>query len=518
MNPDGSGSAEVYGNTITFPETKIQARSIPNEPNKIVMLGSSHWINNALGTIILVDTTKNIRSTDAMKYITDDVAAFAHDGFHFKDANGKWYYEKSGKPGRLFRDPYPISVNLFIASMKPAGQAWSEPCGYSLVLLDDSGRETSLLRDPSISLWHAYPLVSRELPPILSGSPVDSELAAKGLAKCVVTDIYVGMDNVKRGEVKYIRILEQLPRPWAARKKYSGDHHGMSHSAIGDGLLSPKVQHGIVPVEDDGSAQFLVPAGRAIYFQALDKNFRSIQTERTYVNYVAGETRSCVGCHETPDMTPPKFAGTPKSMLRQPSIPTPQPTQNSASVVFDFDRQIQPILDKHCVSCHQGEVDKTLKKTVDGSQVDVKLSSLDLRGTHQGTFSVSYNNLIKLGRSQKLLGNRGELNEDAASNRIEYLPPYKTGALSSPLAAMVCGWERTTLDNQTVNSYATKLLTTHKDLNLSEGEKLTITNWLDVNCQYHPSYWGKKNVKYKDATDYRPILTFEEIRNQNAPH
>ncbi|MDR1479476.1 MAG: NPCBM/NEW2 domain-containing protein, partial [Planctomycetaceae bacterium] len=76
MNPDGSGTAEVYGNTITFPETKIQARAIPNEPNKIVMLGASHWINNALGSVIVVDTTKNIRSTEAMKYITDDVAAF----------------------------------------------------------------------------------------------------------------------------------------------------------------------------------------------------------------------------------------------------------------------------------------------------------------------------------------------------------------------------------------------------------------------------------------------------------
>ncbi|MDR2641755.1 MAG: NPCBM/NEW2 domain-containing protein [Planctomycetaceae bacterium] len=517
MNPDGSGTAEVYGNTITFPETKIQARAIPGEPNKIVMLGSSHWVNNALGTIVLVDTTKNIRSTEAMTYITNDVAAFSHSGFHFKDKNGQWFHDGSGKSGRIFREPYPISVNLFIASMKPAGKVWSEPRGYYLVLLDELGRDMSLLYDPSISLWHAYPLVPRVVPPIPTGLSVDAELAKKGLAKCIVTDIYVGMDNVKRGEVKYIRILEQLPRHWEARKKYRGDHHGMSHSAIGNGLLSAKIQHGIVPVEDDGSAQFLVPAGRAIYFQALDKNFCSIQTERTYVNYTAGETRSCVGCHETPDMTPPKSMGTPKSMLRSASIPAPQPTQNNAKVMFDFDRQIQPILDKHCVSCHQGTTDKTQQKNDNSSQIKLKASSLDLRGTHQGTFCVSYNNLIKLGHSKQLLGNRHELNEDAASNRIEYIAPYKTGALSSPLAAMIYGWGRTTWENPAVNSYVDKLLAVHDNLRLSDAEKLLITNWLDVNCQYHPSYWGKKNAQYKNDPDYRPILTFEEVRNKKTP-
>ncbi|MDR1486215.1 MAG: NPCBM/NEW2 domain-containing protein [Planctomycetaceae bacterium] len=517
MNPDGSGTSEVYGNTITFPETKIQARAIPGEPNKIVMLGSSHWINNAVGTVVLVDTSKNIRSTAAMKYITDDVAAFAHDGFHFKDKNGQWFRDGSGKSGRVFREPYPVSSNLFIASMKPAGKNWSDPSGYYLVLLDELGRETRLLCDPSISLWHAYPLVSREVPPVLSGVSIDSELAAKGLARCVVTDIYVGMDNVKRGEVKYLRILEQLPRHWEARKRYRGDSHGMAHSAIGDGLLSPKVQHGIVPVEDDGSAQFLVPAGRAIYFQALDKNLCAIQTERTYVNYTAGETRSCVGCHETPDMTPPKFSGTLKSMLRPASIPAPQPTQNKAEVAFDFDRQIQPVLDKHCVSCHQGATDKTQQKNANSPQVNVKTPLFDLRGTHQGTFSVAYNNLVKLGHAKQLLGNRRELNENADSNRIEYISPYRTGALSSPLAAMIFGWGKTTLENKAVNEYAAKLQAIHENLRLSQGEKLVITNWLDVNCQFHPSYWGKKNAQYKNEPDYRPIYSFEEIRNNKLP-
>ncbi|MDR2440802.1 MAG: NPCBM/NEW2 domain-containing protein [Planctomycetaceae bacterium] len=510
MNPDGSGSAEVYGNSISFPETMIQARAVPNEPNKIVMLGASHCCpNNAVGTIILVDTTKNIRSIDAMHYITNDVAAFHHNGFHFKNEKGDWIHEFTGKPGRLFRNPYPLSAELFLVAYKPKGFEWSEPAGYALAMIDALGRETILLKDPTVSLWQPYPVVSRNKPEQqISGIPADAELAAQGLARCIVTDIYVGMENVKRGEVKYIRILEQLPRPWTARKNYGDDHAGTTHahSALGNGMLSVKVQHGIVPVEDDGSAHFLVPAGKAIYFQALDKNYCAIQTERTYVNYNPGETRSCIGCHETPNMTPTQTVTVPKGMLRNASIPAPQPTQAEARIVFDYDRQIQPILDKHCVTCHGAEETK---------------AELDLRGESQETFSLSYNSLIRLAKSERqLLGNRNHRDEDAAMNGIEYIPPYQTGALSSPLAALVCNWKQTTLNNLTVNRYTDNLVNAHAELvelKLSEAEKLTITNWLDVNCQFHPSYWGRLHAKFRNEPNYRPQLSFDEVRSKTVP-
>ena len=62
--------------------------------------------------------------------------------------------------------------------------------------------------------------------------------------------------------------------------------------------LASELSHGIVPVEADGSAHFLVQADKNIFLQALDKNFVEVQRERTFVNFRPGETRSCVGCHE----------------------------------------------------------------------------------------------------------------------------------------------------------------------------------------------------------------------------
>ncbi|MBR5161651.1 MAG: NPCBM/NEW2 domain-containing protein, partial [Thermoguttaceae bacterium] len=149
VNPDGTNSTEIYGNTITFPETMIYARPIPGT-TKIVFLGASHCCpNNAMGTVIVIDVKDNVRSVDTMKYVTSDVAAFHHNGFHFKDDNGNWYRDSTGKPGRLFKDPYPINESLFLVSCKPKGLAWNDPTGYALSVLDGRGADELLLKDDS---------------------------------------------------------------------------------------------------------------------------------------------------------------------------------------------------------------------------------------------------------------------------------------------------------------------------------------------------------------------------------
>jgi len=504
MNPDGTATSEVYGNTITFPETMIYARPIPEPAGKIVMLGTSHCCpNNAMGAVIVIDTSDDIRSAETMHFVTDDIRALAHTGFHFRDENGEWQLDKTGKLGRLFKDPYPVSEDLFIATRKPLGPTWDDPKAYDLVLLDGNGQETLLYQDEAISCWHPYPLRSRERPPVVTPSR-NPRLAEQDLAHCVVTDVYRGMDGVEPGTVKYLRVLEEVPRPWAARKAWSkDDKDGMAHTAIGDDLLGLKAQYGIVPVEEDGSAQFYVPALRNIYFQALDENCLAVQTERTYVHYMPGETRSCIGCHETPNNTPHRPpTDTPLALLRRPSVPSPQPGETVAKKLFDYHRQIQPIWDRHCVECHNNE-------TAEGD--------LNLCGDPEGVYSVSYNQLIKLSKGEKqLLGNRKPRNEDVGSAGVEYLPPYNVGALTSPLAALFSQGKIRMQDSQ-LQAYVESLAESHRDVRLSDTELLQITNWLDINCQFHPSYWGRLNAKYRDHPNFRPDVTFDEALLRTVP-
>jgi hypothetical protein len=241
---------------------------------------------------------------------------------------------------------------------------------------------------------------------------------------------------------------------------------------------------------------------RNIYFQALDENLLAVQTERTYVHYMPGETRSCIGCHERPNEAERRSTGSLLALARPPSVPSPQPNEPSGRRLFDYDRQIQPIWDKHCVSCH-GDEDP------DGG--------LALTGEPQGVYSTSYLNLINLSRGpRQLLGNRKPRNEDAGSAGIEYLPPYTLGALTSPLAALI-SQGKITLQDPKLQTYVESLKESHHDVLLSKSEILEITNWLDVNCQFHPSYWGRANAKYRNHPNYRPEVTFEEAIQRTVP-
>lgn len=508
INPDGTGASEVYGDNISFPESMMYPRPIPDSDNKIVFLGTSHCCpNNAFGTIIEIDAKKDARSIETMRYITDDVRTYHHNGFHFRDENGDYKHDLTGIPGRLFKDPYPIAEDLIIASRKPKGLEWSTPNGYDLVVLNENGEETLLFSDENASCWHPMPIWEREVPPVRS-NVLDQQLADKNLALCTVTNIYAGMPNVPKGSVKFIRVLEQVPRSWSARKSWGEDHEGTTHahSAVSNGSLSIKLQLGVIPVEEDGSASFYVPANRAIYFQALDAQYRSIQTERTYVNYKPGEQRACVGCHETQSDAPSASnVATPIALTKDPVFMQAQADQSDAEFSFDYDRQIQPIWDARCISCHNG---------AEGSPTP------DMRGTPKGNYSVSYWNLVNLGNTNvQLLGNRATRNEDAASNGIEFIPSYQTGTLSSPLGMWLFGENRLNDAPQQVQDELQKLFEVHAEANvqLSEQEKLLVANWLDVNVPYHPSYFGRLHEKFKERLDYRPSITAEESRSRTLP-
>lgn len=509
MLPDGTASSEVYGNNIVDPETMLYGRPIPGTTDKISFLGCSHWgPNNGVGTVIVLDMNKDTRSSEAMTVITKDVEARTHGGYTFL-VDGKWVNDSSGKPGRLFKDPYPLSEKLFLVAQKPTGLFWHDPKGYELSLLDGEGRTLSLYRDEQISCWHPYPLVSRPLPPEPK-TPVKPELAAKNMAQCVVSDVYAGLSGVPRGSIKYIRIMEQTPRPWAARNRWGGDKQVMAHTALGPNLLGMQAQHGIVPVEEDGSANFLVPAGRNIYFQALDSEYRAIQTERTYVNYQAGETRSCVGCHERTGASL-SYASV-KAIQRMPSMPRAQQGETTPQKLFDYERQIQPIWNQHCVTCHDGTAEKDP-------------SRLNLRGDLTDLHNVSYEQLLGFGagksRGMKFPLVGLQANENDIRAFVEQTPAYHFGSYSSMLAAIIDSFdprfEQFGAQAEVMKARLNELRAKHAQVKLSREELTRVNNWLDASCQYYPSYWGQKHLQHRLSPGFRPQVTFDEALSAHWP-
>jgi hypothetical protein len=506
MRPDGSGSAEIYAADIALPPTFIYGRPIPNSENKYVVMGTPHCPQNGIGTIIRLDMRKNIRTRDPMTYMTPYTDIQAEAGFSFKAPGGKWTRDHSGR-GPLFKDPYPLSEKLFLVSHKPTGEVWTDPTGYGLYILDEKGNVGLIHKEKGISSWLPYPLKARKKPPVLV-TDFDQKMAKKNLATCVVTDIYHGMENVKRGTIKYIRVMEQIPRPWATRRRWSGDNYDQQHACITkDTHLGLKVQHGIVPVEADGSAHFVVPAKANIAFHALDENYMAVQIERTYVNYMPGETRACIGCHETPNNAAAATgkSGVALALKRKASVPGPQPGEKSGRRPLHYPTDVQPVLDKHCVKCHSGKEPK---------------AGLTLTGEMTTLFSISYESLLKERRRGKgrrrfeLFPTVGE-NHPKTGN-VHYEPTRSYGSHNSILVAMHSKG-KVKLKDPAKAKIAEKLAKVHEKVNLKVEELLKISNWVDTNAQYYGGYWGRRNIKYKDHPNFRPVLSFQAASSYTSP-
>ena len=264
--------------------------------------------------------------------------------------------------GPWYCDPFPLADpagepaagKFFLVSCNPDGM-WNDPAGYGIYLLDVFGNRVPIYRDPETSCWQARPLEPRPMPLVLadvsqvaesvvghaepqwragSGPPVvavpgGTRSTGGSEATVFVSDVYQGLDGVARGTVKYLRVMEQVPRPWSVYLGYQPND-----SAPGQMVaislythLSVKVLHGVVPVQEDGSARFTVPAGRNIFLQALDDDFMEIQRMRTFVNFQPGEQRSCIGCHEHRNLAPANRR--PLALDLPPARPQPQPGETA---------------------------------------------------------------------------------------------------------------------------------------------------------------------------------------------
>ncbi|MHB9005892.1 MAG: HzsA-related protein, partial [Limisphaerales bacterium] len=160
--------------------------------------------------------------------------------------------------------------------------------------------------------------------------------------------------GIPRGTIDRLRVIALEFRPAGVGNNSSGGPGGgaliSTPVAIGNGTWDVKVVLGETPVQADGSAFFKAPARTPLYFQALDTNGHAVQTMRSWSTLQPGEVQSCVGCHESKNTAPPTdgYRGT----LALRSGPQPLTPFHGPPRGFSFPQEIQPILDRHCVRCH----------------------------------------------------------------------------------------------------------------------------------------------------------------------
>ena len=479
IRPDGSGSDHVHKNNLVRPGAMVNACSIPGS-QKIMTIAAGHHGGMA-GPVVLVDNRKNRRNAQGLTNITPELSY-----------PGLFPMKATGGP---FREPYPFSEKFYLVSHRPPAakekiavtkemdakekMAAKEKMdakkkmdsNYVIYTLDAWGNRAELYRDSEFSCHQPTPLRPRHTPPMVASvadaETVDTSKAKmEGLATMFLADVYQGLTGVERGRVKYIRVMDALNLGWddTYRAGIQGDGGGQQASAVSlGGDVAIKKVHGLATVHEDGSAFFSVPANENLYFQALDENFMELQRMRTFINLMPGENRSCVGCHEVRRKAPRLKLANPMAMDRPVEKLYFQPGDTGPRMVH-FNQDIQPILDKHCIGCHGGEKPK---------------GDLALTGDLTTHFSQSYENLSK----KKL---------------VSYLHTSGFGSSHVPAEPPLTFGSHRSIMVERIQKAPCKAKITREEF-------IKIVTWIDANAPFYGTHHGKKNIKWKDDLDFRPL-------------
>jgi len=397
VNPDGTRQMVYYGNQRHYP-LYIDAKPIPGT-NKIVGIDSpGHGARDHYG---------------AVSIFTD---AFGPD-------NPKGI-RRISRRGRYI-DPWAFTEDCVLAAQSK-----------TIVLMNGKGQR-EVIYSSNLNCHEPRPVIKRPRERMVL--PRTNPSLTTG--QLVLTDVYNGrnMGGVKRGDIKKLLILESLPKP----VNFSGGPDLTSWL----GTFTLERVLGTVPVEEDGSASFTLPANRAVFFVALDSGDLSVKRMQSFVSVAPGEVTSCAGCHENRTKTAPAMrTRVLQAMKRPPSKPK---RFEGYPDVLDFNRDIQPIFDKHCVKCHNPTKFK---------------GKLSLAGDLGRMWSLPY--YAMFARLQVADGRNGYGNQ----------PPRTIGTSASPLMKKIDGTHPK-----------------HKKVKVSKKEWRTVWLWIESAAPYAGSYGGLRN-------------------------
>ncbi|MBI5387117.1 MAG: hypothetical protein HZA90_20800 [Verrucomicrobia bacterium] len=401
-HPDGTGQTVFFGNMHPG-IAMLDAKPIPGTRKVVASFSPGHGRREHDGHITIVDPAAG-----------PDATSFARRVSQTAD----------------FRDPYPLGEDSFLV----AKQA-------SLLLMDGRGATRVLHtltveeRAAGLECHEPRPLRPRPREPLLT----DRIEPAQTTGVLVLSDVYRGrnMGGVKRGEIKELLVLETLPKPI----NFTGSGDPISYN----GTFTLERVLGTVPVEADGSACFELPALRSFFFVALDGEGVAVKRMQSFLTVQPGERLSCVGCHEHRAGTalPTASLG---ALCRPPSRVRPMP---GVPDVFDFPRDIQPILDRHCVCCHDYESHDATNGPRAGGVI--------LTGDRGPFFSHSF----------WMLTVRGQFSDGRNLPRSNYAP-RTLGSAASPLLRLLDGG--------------------HYDAKLTPQEKSLVRLWIETGAPYAGTY------------------------------
>jgi hypothetical protein len=490
-NPDGTNHAVYWGANTPSPGAIIDARHIPGTDKTVCIFSSCH--DRPWGALAIIDRKLGIDGNKPVWRVWPDVRKFIWEPEHSRN----WRFGIDSMKSAVARkicNPFPLSPTriLYARQITPK----SERTALYLGVVDS--KEIFLYEDPKkkFGCFDPVPVIKRKRPPVLATKRNYTDTTGT----FYVLDVYNGthLKNIKRGDVKFLRVVESLEKRFWASPKIMW--LSTSSTVNWDEFMTKRTL-GVVPVNADGSASFEVPAEKFVYFQLLDKDGVMLQSMRSGTMVQPGEQNGCVGCHDdrlaAVPANPAKLAkilqkrpdklrdletyfsatSTATSTATSATTPTATPTATATSFVttapagFSYLAEVQPVWEKYCVNCHHDDA---------GSAGTTAGKKLVLTGGTGQTFNRSYAELWAK----------------------HYIKP-------------VGGGPARFLEAKTFGARAGKLFSVltkkHGGVHLEKDDPKAfrkVCEWLDLNAPYYPDV----ATSFPDNPYGRSPLTFEETR------
>ncbi|OGV64055.1 MAG: hypothetical protein A2283_05090 [Lentisphaerae bacterium RIFOXYA12_FULL_48_11] len=541
MNADGTAQMEYYGNNSFYPASLLHFRQVPGT-TKIIGIVSGHHVHQK-GKLIVIDRRKGTQGDSGIEYVAGSavneepgrhVSNYADDPKVSGNRNVV-FIDYFGQLGPQWQYPYAFDENHYLVTFLPEGtlidKSGVNP-NFGIYYQTADGDRELLAYDLSVECSQPVPVMARKPVP-QRGSLIDF---AQSYGKFYVQNVYVGpgLKGVAAGTIKKLRVvgIEYRPmylhtgmmhcpcdKPYEEFIPYGGDGSGEAITASG----SWDIKHvlGEVDVAQDGSCAFEVPANNGVYFQLLDERGRCVQTMRSWTMVMPGETMACTGCHENKAQVYPVGQGAVSGnvqvqhlrpmagQLQHPllsridregllasmdnylGVNTPRSCDPDVTTEgFSFICKIQPILDSHCVKCHDGSTKAAGRPNLTGKE------AIDFRKGAGRRFSKSYAALTANGRQTTML------NWYSATGRSAMLPPYAQGSTQSKIME--------------------HLEPLHHGVKVSDEEKRLFACWIDLSIPFGGSYaeattWTPDERRITEYhQDKRKVFAWQEVNMLRA--
>lgn len=445
MLPDGRDQRVFYGNNSWFPNSLLHARGIPGS-HRVVAIASGHHTPQQ-GKLVIIDREQGVDEGEGVTFI----APVREVEYERVDV--------AMQQGDQFRYPYPLGEDEFLVSYRPDRPG----ARFGLYWVHADGRRELLHTAPDLCTGRMVPVRPRSGIPLIADEVEESDEPGVW----AVHDVYrgLGLEGVPRGAAKTLRVVRLNYR--AAGVGYTlnrgEDGTSINSAPVGIGNTSWDVKEilGDAEIHEDGSAMVRVPSMESLYLQILDEKGRVIQTKRSWDTLRPGEFKSCAGCHDKNVPNPPDY-DMKDTLAWAFGVQDLEPFHGETRG-FSFIREIQPILDNHCVSCHNGSAEEVM---------DLRGIAVDGDNLNKRAWTLSYLNLLEA----RLEDNKnytadpytGPVRWICKQSRPTELPPYYAGSHTSPLIHL--------------------LEQGHHDVALDRAEMEKLSAWIDMLVPFSGDY------------------------------